>query len=208
MNDESSGQPSHRNPPIPRSSPPSSNGWKPAGPSTPAIDRPANWSKPPGGNWTRCCEIPASKSFCAPSAGTFSKGAIDMEEGFFTSERNYSEPVVSGTMNGSTLNRANNVVARPFSVFHEKLQLTTSERLQFIDITEQVIALANASGIQNGTVNIQTRHTTTAIVVNEAEPLLLEDMKKTLDRIAPPDQYYGHNDFSIRTVNMEEEETG
>lgn len=131
-----------------------------------------------------------------------------MEDGFFTSERKYSEPVVSGVANGSTLKRANNVATRPIGVFHGNLHLMTSERLQFIDITEQVVALAHTSGIQNGMVNIQTRHTTTAIVVNEAEPLLLEDMKKVLDRVAPPDQYYQHNDFSIRTVNMEEEETG
>ena len=136
-----------------------------------------------------------------------------MEEGFFTSERIYSEQVasgspVSGSVDGPTSKSATGVASRTSSVFHGKLLLTTTERLQFIDITEQIIELARESGIQTGLVNIQTRHTTTAIVVNEGEPLLLEDMKKTLDRVASPDQYYQHNDFSIRTVNMEEEETG
>jgi secondary thiamine-phosphate synthase enzyme len=86
--------------------------------------------------------------------------------------------------------------------------MTTTERLQFIDITEQIIELARESGIQTGLVKIQTRLTTTAIVVNEGEPLLLEDMKKTLDRVASTDQRYRHNDFSICTTPMEEEETG
>jgi secondary thiamine-phosphate synthase enzyme len=136
-----------------------------------------------------------------------------MEEGFFTSERTFSEQVASGSpvsrsVNGQAQKTATGAAARTAIVFHGELLLTTMERLQFIDITEQVIALAQESGIQNGLVNVQTRHTTTAIVVNESEPLLLEDMRKTLDRIAPPDQYYKHNDFSIRTLNMEEEETG
>ncbi|MGH9849843.1 MAG: secondary thiamine-phosphate synthase enzyme YjbQ [Blastocatellia bacterium] len=96
----------------------------------------------------------------------------------------------------------------PSKVFHRRIRLTTSERLQFIDLTERIIELVKESGIQHGLVNVQTRHTTTAIIVNEHEPLLLEDMKKALDRIAPPDQYYQHNDFSIRTVNLEEEENG
>ena len=39
------------------------------------------------------------------------------------------------------------------------------------------------------------------------EPLLLEDMRQTLERLAPRCIDYGHNDFSIRTVNMQPEET-
>jgi secondary thiamine-phosphate synthase enzyme len=136
-----------------------------------------------------------------------------MEEGLINSERIYSEKVTSGSTfygsaNGTSTKRATDAVERTSSVFHGKLILTTKERLQFIDITEQIIELARESGIETGLVNIQTRHTTTAIVVNEAEPLLLEDMRKTLDRVASPARYYQHNDFSIRTVNMEEEETG
>jgi secondary thiamine-phosphate synthase enzyme len=136
-----------------------------------------------------------------------------MEEGFFNSERIFSEGVASGSpasgsVDGLISKSATGAAAKTSNIFHGRLLLTTRERLQFIDITEQIIELARESGIHTGIINIQTRHTTTAIVVNEDEPLLLEDMRKALDRVAPPDQYYRHNDFSIRTVNMEEEETG
>jgi len=135
-----------------------------------------------------------------------------MEEGFFNSERIISERVASGSpASGSVdglISKSAAGAVRASNVFHRNLLLATTARLQFIDITEQVIELARESGIQAGLVNIQSRHTTTAIVVNEDEPLLLEDMKKTLDLVASPGQYYQHNDFSIRTVNMEEEETG
>src|SRR5262245_55027973 len=136
-----------------------------------------------------------------------------MEEGFCASERISSEQVasgspVSGSADGSTSKSATGAAARTSNLFHRKLLLTTTERLQFIDITEQIIELARESGIQTGLVKIQTRLATTAIVVNEGEPLLLEDMKKTLDRVTSTDQRDRRNDFSISTAPMEEEETG
>jgi secondary thiamine-phosphate synthase enzyme len=88
-------------------------------------------------------------------------------------------------------------------VCHRSIHLHTTSSPQFIDLTDRIMEIVEASGIQHGFVNVQTRHTTTAIIVNEAEPLLLEDMKKVLERIAPRDAEYQHNDFAIRTVNLE-----
>jgi len=90
---------------------------------------------------------------------------------------------------------------------HGVIHLETSECMQFIDITDRVVELVEDCRIQNGIVNVQTRHTTTAIIINENEPLLLEDMRRTLDRLAPRELEYGHNDFSIRTANMQPDET-
>jgi secondary thiamine-phosphate synthase enzyme len=45
-------------------------------------------------------------------------------------------------------------------------------------------------------------HTTTAIVVNEHEPLLLADFAALLGRVAPQDALYGHDDITARTVNL------
>ena len=58
------------------------------------------------------------------------------------------------------------------------------------------------SGIRNGFVNIQTLHTTCPLILNENEPLLLEDFKNHLAQLSPCDLPYRHNDFTIRTVNI------
>jgi secondary thiamine-phosphate synthase enzyme len=73
-----------------------------------------------------------------------------------------------------------------------------------------VLEVVRRSGIGDGLVNIQTRHTTTAVMVNEHEPLLLEDMKQTLERLACRTSAYRHDDFTVRTVNMcpDEEKNG
>jgi len=53
---------------------------------------------------------------------------------------------------------------------------------------------------------VYSKHTTAAIKINENEPLLMKDMERFLGRIASSEDYYHHNDFTLRTVNMTEDE--
>lgn len=82
------------------------------------------------------------------------------------------------------------------------IKLKTATTLDFIDVTEKIQKKIKEAGIKNGVVNIQSLHTTMAILVNEAEPLLIEDMKVLLERMAPRTYKYMHDNFEIRTVNM------
>ncbi len=77
---------------------------------------------------------------------------------------------------------------------------------EFIDITDEVRSVVRAAGIQDGTVTVFSRHTTAAVKINENEPLLLRDMARFLECVAPPEGEYRHNDFAIRTANMTEDE--
>ena len=88
-------------------------------------------------------------------------------------------------------------------VHHETLRHETREVLQFIDVTRELAEFVEQTGVEHGFLNVQSSHTTAAIVINEHEPLLLEDMKQMLERMAPRDAAYAHDDFSIRTVNLE-----
>jgi len=90
------------------------------------------------------------------------------------------------------------VAGSPFRVCHEQGDLRTDEPLQFIDLSELVAERVRRSRIAHGVVNVQTRHTTTAIVVNENEPLLIEDLKELMDTWAPRDGRYRHDDLSAR----------
>lgn len=87
------------------------------------------------------------------------------------------------------------------------LKVDTKDAPQLIDITDWVKGCVSDSHIRNGLVLVYSRHTTAAVKINENEPLLIEDMAEFLERIAPRDAYYRHNDFSIRTVNMTEDES-
>lgn len=87
-------------------------------------------------------------------------------------------------------------------VHHEERDIETPAGVQFIDLTPWVLQAVERSGVRDGLVTVQSTHTTAAVAVNEAEPLLLEDMKDALERFAPRQVAYRHDDFSVRTVNL------
>jgi len=76
---------------------------------------------------------------------------------------------------------------------------------QFIDITAHVQSAVRDAGVEDGIACVFSRHTTAAIVINENEPCLIQDMEDFLRRIAPEGIYYRHNDFSIRTPILVDE---
>jgi secondary thiamine-phosphate synthase enzyme len=92
-------------------------------------------------------------------------------------------------------------LARNSTFRHRTIRTDTHHPIQFIDLTAQVEALVAEAEIQTGLVNIQSLHTTTAIIVNEHEPLLLADMAALLERVVPCGASYQHDDVTLRTVN-------
>jgi secondary thiamine-phosphate synthase enzyme len=89
---------------------------------------------------------------------------------------------------------------------HDRIRVTTGGPMEFIDLTERIETMAAEAGIHTGLVNVQSLHTTAAIVVNEHEPLLLSDFAGLLDRAAPKDAPYRHDDLEVRTVNLAPDE--
>ena len=73
---------------------------------------------------------------------------------------------------------------------------------EFIDLTDRLERLVADAGLRFGILNVQTLHTTTAIVVNEHEPLLLADFQSLLEALRRADGRYRHDDTSARTVNV------
>jgi secondary thiamine-phosphate synthase enzyme len=88
----------------------------------------------------------------------------------------------------------------------ETFRVRTERGPQFLDITDKVRDILQRTGIQTGFAIVFSRHTTAAIRINEAEPQLLYDIEGMLERIAPVSAYYRHNDLTVRTANLTEEE--
>lgn len=98
--------------------------------------------------------------------------------------------------------RSMHTMATVSTARHTTLRIPTEASTQFIDITDEVEELIAAAAIRDGIINIQTLHTTTAIVLNEHEPLLLSDFRTLLARAAPRAAFYRHDDMEARTVNL------
>jgi secondary thiamine-phosphate synthase enzyme len=89
---------------------------------------------------------------------------------------------------------------------HVRISLSSRHPTEFIDVTDRVQSFMTDAGVRVGVINIQTLHTTTGIVVNEHEPLLLGDFQTILEEAVPRDGRYRHDDLLVRTVNLTEAE--
>ena len=81
---------------------------------------------------------------------------------------------------------------------HDRVELQTRRRVQFIDVTELIRERVRRVSLGHGIVNVHTKHTTTGIIVNENEPHLLRDFEDRFEAWAPRELDYGHNDLIAR----------
>ena len=72
--------------------------------------------------------------------------------------------------------------------------LETTSDTDIIDITETVTADMMESGIVNGTVNLFVPGSTAALTTIEYESGVINDLKGAIEKIAPMDMYYEHNE--------------
>jgi len=79
-------------------------------------------------------------------------------------------------------------------IYREEIELETRHEMEIIDITGKVEDVVRKSGIENGIVNIFIPGSTGAITTIEYEPGLLHDLPAALERIAPSDAYYKHEE--------------
>lgn len=85
---------------------------------------------------------------------------------------------------------------------YKNIQIQSKKEFDFIDLTDEVKSFISQTQIKNGLINIQCFNTSSAIFVNENEPLLFEDIKNNLEKIAPKTLKYNHDDLKRRIVNV------
>src|SRR5439155_9592485 len=76
--------------------------------------------------------------------------------------------------------------------FQNQISLNTKGHGDMKDITEQVAAVVNSSGIKTGIANVFNIGSTAAVGTIEFEPGLQRDMPAILDKLIPPSRNYGH----------------
>jgi secondary thiamine-phosphate synthase enzyme len=91
---------------------------------------------------------------------------------------------------------------RVSSVRHVVVSIETRRPLEFVDLTATLARVVEGMGLHEGLVTVHTRHTTTGLLINEHEPLLLQDLESLFERIAPASADYAHDDLTRRTVNL------
>lgn len=92
-------------------------------------------------------------------------------------------------------------------VHRDHLSISTTQEFDIIDITADVEKALITSGIEEGYALVYSPHTTCGLVLNEKESGLLVDINQVLQRLAPQEDGYVHDDFTVRTENMHPDET-
>ena len=74
-----------------------------------------------------------------------------------------------------------------------EFKLTTSSRVQFVDITSSVRNVIKKSGVSDGLAIVYTPHTTAGITINEAaDPSVVSDIINKLNELVPKNGIYRH----------------
>ncbi|MGH9814249.1 MAG: secondary thiamine-phosphate synthase enzyme YjbQ, partial [Candidatus Acidiferrales bacterium] len=81
-----------------------------------------------------------------------------------------------------------------FRLKAETLTVPTRERLELINITEQLAAQVRSSEVREGFALVSSFHTTLALFINEFQAALLEDIRTFLEESVVRERYYKHND--------------
>jgi len=82
--------------------------------------------------------------------------------------------------------------------FSHRLAINTGGPFRCHDITSQMQAFVDHCGVRTGLLVAAGQHTTTALVVNEAEERLLADIERFFLELAPADRPWLHNDLHLR----------
>jgi secondary thiamine-phosphate synthase enzyme len=83
--------------------------------------------------------------------------------------------------------------AGPAIVHADSFKITSEQRIQIVDITEQVATLARAAGVREGMATLCSLHTTTSLFVNEYQHALAADYETFLTGIVDAEMPWKHN---------------
>lgn len=90
--------------------------------------------------------------------------------------------------------------------YHHVETVTTGQGISITSLNDAIANAIKHSHVTEGFAIISSRHTTTAICINEYEQRLLEDLKVWLQKLAPEGDKYLHNDIQQRDCPPDEPE--
>jgi secondary thiamine-phosphate synthase enzyme len=77
-------------------------------------------------------------------------------------------------------------------IYSETVTHQTAKLREFVNITPQVKAAMEKSTFRDGIIVVSVLHSNAAIIVNDDEPGLLEDLQAWLEQMAPVREDYKH----------------
>lgn len=76
-------------------------------------------------------------------------------------------------------------------IYDEKIKLKIKSQ-DFCDVTDKVESIIKKSEIQDGICTVFAIGATSAVLLNENEPMIIQDLRDSLEKIAPTETFYHH----------------
>jgi len=80
-------------------------------------------------------------------------------------------------------------------VYNQSFEIKSSRRREIIDITDRVEEVVNKSKVKNGLCLMFLPHATAALILEEDEPRLLEDVEESIEKLFPAKAGYRHDEI-------------
>ncbi len=80
------------------------------------------------------------------------------------------------------------------TIYHSEILVQTSTKTDIIDLTPQVAKEVKKSSVENGAIILFVPGSTGALTTIEFESGVVNDLKKAIERMAPKDIHYEHNE--------------
>jgi secondary thiamine-phosphate synthase enzyme len=88
----------------------------------------------------------------------------------------------------------------------ENHSFATTRCAEFIDLTDDVAQTVEKSDVRNGMALVYSPHTTCAVIINEREAGFISDFEELIHDLVPAGRDYRHDDMSVRTENLTDED--
>jgi secondary thiamine-phosphate synthase enzyme len=83
-------------------------------------------------------------------------------------------------------------MAKMLTLFTSQIRVSLKTGIDMINISDHINRLVGESKIQNGTANLTVTGSTGSITTIEYEPGVISDLKRAINRMAPPGDTYEH----------------
>jgi secondary thiamine-phosphate synthase enzyme len=94
----------------------------------------------------------------------------------------------------STTSKASHSNEGIAKIYSRKVSVNTRERTDLINLSDELRAFVESTGVDDGYVQISSLHTTAGVLMNEWQDALLSDIKAMIEQIVPRGCNYRHND--------------
>ena len=98
------------------------------------------------------------------------------------------------TLREAPLQSGHSVASGNLLIRSETFTIETHERVEIIDLTDQVMAHLRKVSIREGVVSLWSMHTTCALFINESQKRCSPTSSELLEDFAARNRYYRHND--------------